>query len=107
MGYLIASVLAVVAVTVAAARFVVSRYPDASFASMVWRSAMAFPVLAVILFACATAFVLLQPSRPDRPDLDPGMPIFAMAMFLFYALTLGVIAGLPTAVVAVRMMRGG
>lgn len=107
MGYLIASVLAVMAITAAAARFLIGRYPDASFAGLVWRSAMAFPVLAVILFACATAFVLLQPSRPDRPDLDPGMPIFAMAMFLFYALTLGVVVGLPTALVAVRVMRGG
>lgn len=93
-------------VTLAAARWVVGHWPAASFGSQVFRAAAAFPLLAAVLFAVATAVTLAGAARSGRPDLDPGMPIFAAVFFLFYALCVGGMVGLPTAFIAVRLFRG-
>ena len=107
MGYLIGSAVAALLVTILAARFVVSRWPAMPFGGQVWRAAMSFPLLAMLLFAIAVVVMLLQPAPPGRPDLSPAAPIFAFTFFLIYALAVGVVVGLPTALVAVRAFRPG
>jgi hypothetical protein len=105
MAFLIGSAAIAMLVTLAAARWVVGHWPGASMGSQVFRAAAAFPLLAVALFAVATAVTLFGASRSGRPDLDPGMPIFAFVFFLVYALFVGGVVGVPTALVAVRMFR--
>lgn len=104
-GFLIGSALVALFVTLAAARLVVSRWPELGFGSQVFRAALAFPVLAAAAFAIAVAVTLAQPRPASRPDLDPGMPVFALVFFLLYALVVGGVVGLPTAWVAVRSFR--
>ena len=106
MGFLLGSALAAVLVTLAAARLVVSRWPGLPFGSQVFRAAMGFPLLAALLFAIAVLVTLAQSAPANRPDLDPGMPIFALVFFLFYALVIGAVIGWPTAYFAIRSFRG-
>ena len=107
MGFMIGSAVGALLVTLVAARFVVRRWPEASLGAQVIRSALAFPVIATVLFALATATTLFQPRPANRPDLDPGMPVFALVFFLLYALAIGAIIGVPTALVAIRGLRAG
>jgi hypothetical protein len=107
MFFLIGSAVAAMLVTLAAARYVVGHWPGASMGSQVFKAAASFPLLAILLFAIATAVTLFGASRANRPDLDPGMPIFALVFFLIYTLFIGVVVGVPTALVAVRMFRPG
>lgn len=104
--FLLGTALAALLVTVAAAWLVVRRRPHASQGAQVLRAAASFPLLAVILFAIGVVLAL-SGTRADRPDMDPGMPIFAMTFFLVYALGVGCAVGVPAAFLAVRRFRGG
>lgn len=105
MGFLIGSALAALVVTLAAARYVVGHWPSASFGTQVFRAALSFPLLVTLLFAGAALVTMLQPAPANRPDLDSGMPIFALFFFLIYALFVGGVVGVPTAYFAVRGLR--
>lgn len=101
IGWLITAVL----VTTGAAWWLVQRQPAASTGRQVLLATLSSPALAVVLFIVAVLVTLAQPSRPE-PASGPGMAIFAMVFFLFYAAVSGLVVGLPTAFVAVRAFRG-
>ncbi|AHE54302.1 hypothetical protein NX02_13020 [Sphingomonas sanxanigenens DSM 19645 = NX02] len=66
-------------------------------------SAISFPILSAILFALGFVIALL--SSAGDPGVSAGMPILALTFFLFYALVIGAILGVPTAFVAVMALR--
>ena len=92
-------------VTLWAARRTVRVRPDASFGRHVACALLAFPAVAVMLFALATAVALVDGARVHEPGPGAGMAIFALVFFLVYALAIGAVVGLPTALLAVRASR--
>lgn len=105
MGGLIGSVLGVVVVTVVAAWIVERRWPAGSYlGNSIWAAA-SVPVISFLLFVLLTAVTLVG-GRGEHPA-DVGMPIFALVFFWFYAAAAGVIVGIPTALIAVKLMRSG
>jgi hypothetical protein len=103
MPFLIGSALAAAAVTALAAWLLVTYRSASSATAQTIGAALSFPALAILLFVVATLVALA--GADGRPGNDPGMPIFAMAFFLFYALFIGAAIGIPTAIVAVRAFR--
>jgi hypothetical protein len=104
MGFLIGTVVAALLVTLAAAKLIAVRRPGMSYGMHVILAAMSFPVLAILLFVIATVFTLAQPTLPE-PGGAAGMVVFAFVFFLFYAVAIGGVIGLPTAFIAVRSLR--
>ena len=106
MLFVIGSAVLAMLVTLGSARWLTLHAPGRSASSQVWLSALSFPLLALILFVLAVAVSLIGIARgPDIPGQSEGMVIFAMVFFLIYALVIGAVIGLPTALVAVRMFR--
>ena len=105
MEFLIGSAIATAFVTWLAAKFIVARSPQASSASQVTRAALAFPALSVVLFVIATVVTLAGDTTGERGTA--GMVVFAMVFFLFYALFVAAVVGIPTAILAVRSLRRG
>jgi hypothetical protein len=104
MEFLLGTAVAAALVTVLAARLLVARRPDRPAGSQIMGAALSFPALAIILFAVATTVALVGAS--DAPaNQGAGMAVFAMVFFLFYAVVVGAVVGIPTAIVAVRLFR--
>ncbi len=103
MEGLIASIAGVVAITVAAAWALERGRPGASYLSNSIWAAMSVPAIAFVLFVVMTVITLLS-GRGEHPS-NVGMPIFAGVFFLVYAFMGALIVGLPTAMVAVRILR--
>ena len=93
-------------VTLWAARRTVRVRPDASFGRHVGCALLAFPAVAVMLFALATAVALVDGARVHEPGPGAGMAIFALVFFLIYALVVGMVVAIPTAAIALRRLRG-
>ncbi|MFZ2995286.1 hypothetical protein [Sphingobium sp.] len=104
MEYLIGSALLAVLLTVGVCRYGARRWPGMSGRRHVLVSASAFPMLAVLAFVVAVVVTLAQAS-PQEPGGSVGMVIFAMVFFLFYALCIGVLVGIPTAIIMRRVLR--
>jgi hypothetical protein len=104
MEFLLGSVIAAVLVTMLAAWLLVTRQPDRPASSQIMRAALSFPALATLLFVVATTVALVG-ARDAPANQGAGMAVFAMVFFLFYAIVVGVIVGIPTAIVAVRLFR--
>ncbi|RYY46715.1 MAG: hypothetical protein EOP59_02370 [Sphingomonadales bacterium] len=105
IGFLLATALLAILVTAWAARRAVARRPQASKSAQVFRALLPFPGLALVLFALATAWTLYgEPARPGETG-GAGMVVFALVFFLLYALVIGAIVGLPTAILAIRGVR--
>ena len=105
MIFFIGSAIAAFLVTTLAARTIVLRWPGASLSSQVIGSALSFPVLALALFAVATVWTLIQGRQLTEPGGSTGMVVFALVFFLLYAVVVGAIVGIPTAIAMVRMFR--
>ncbi len=104
MIYLLGSIVAIVAVTFAAAWLVTSRWPHRTRGWQVTLSALSVPFLSVVLFAVAVLATLVDARDvPERGTM--GMVIFSMVFFLVYAIAAGLAVGVPTAIVAVRVLR--
>ena len=104
MIYIVGSILAIVAVTGAAAWLATSRWPARSQRWQVAVAAFSFPSLSVLLFVAAVAVTLLDASAvAERGTV--GMVIFSMVYFLVYAVAGGLAIGAPTAMLAVRALR--
>jgi hypothetical protein len=102
--YIVGSVVAIVAITFAAAWFGTSRWPHRTQRWQVTFSALSGPLLSVALFAVAVLATLADaPAVPERGTM--GMVIFSMVFFLFYAVVAGFVVGIPTAMIAVRILR--
>ena len=87
-----------------AAKFSLGRWPDLSAGRQVLVAASAFPLLALIAFAVMLVITLAGP-QPQEPGGTTGMVVFAMVFFLVYALGVALVIGLPSAWIAVRMLR--
>lgn len=105
MNAITGTILGVVVVTTIAAWLIERRWPSGSYLSNSIWAAASVPVIATILFAVMTVLTLVQ-GRGDHPS-NVGMPIFAGAFFVIYACMAGLVIGLPTAMVAVRLLRRG
>lgn len=104
MIYIVGSVVAIVAVTFAAAWLATSRWPDRTRRWQVTFSALSVPLLSVVLFGVAVMVALAETADvPERGTV--GMVIFSMVFFLFYAVVAGLVIGIPTAMIAVRALR--
>lgn len=104
MIYFVGSVVAIVAITFAAAWFGTSRWPHKTQRWQVTFSAFSAPLLSVVLFTVAVLMTLVDASNvPERGTV--GMVIFSMVFFLFYAIVAGLVIGIPTAMIAVRALR--
>lgn len=102
--YVLGSVVAIVAITFAAAWFGTSRWPHKTQRWQVTFSAFSAPLLSVVLFTVAVLMTLVDASNvPERGTV--GMVIFSMVFFLFYAVAAGLVIGIPTAMIAVRALR--
>lgn len=102
--YIVGSVVAIVAITFAAAWFGTSRWPHKTQRWQVTFSAFSVPLLSVVLFTVAVLVTLVGASNvPERGTV--GMVIFSMVFFLFYAIVAGLVIGIPTAMIAVRTLR--
>lgn len=102
--YIVGSVVAIVAITFAAAWFATSRWPNRTQRWQVTFSALSVPLLSVVLFVVAVLVTLADASSvPERGTV--GMVIFSMVFFLFYAIVAGLVIGIPTAMIAVRTLR--
>lgn len=106
LGFILLTALLAIGVTALAARRVVRRNRHASATSQVMRSGCAFPVLALLLFAAVVAFTLAGGGGGSEPGTT-GMVVFAMTFFLVYALAIGAVVGIPTAILMVRRLRAG
>ena len=104
MEYLIGSALLATILTIGVGRYSARRWPGMSGRRHVLVSASAFPMLAVLIFVGAVVVTLAQAS-PQESGGSVGMVIFAMVFFLFYALCVGVLVGVPTAIIIRRAMR--
>lgn len=104
MTFLLGSIVAAALVTTLAAWLLVTRRPDRPARSQMVAAAASFPALAIGLFVVATAVALIGAS--DAPaNQGAGMAVFAMVFFLFYALVIGAVIGIPTAIIAVGRFR--
>ncbi len=104
VSYIVGSVVAIVAITFAAAWFATSRWPHRTRRWQVTFSALSVPVLSAVLFTAAVMATLANaPAVPERGTV--GMVIFSMVFFLFYAIVAGLVIGIPTAMIAVRTLR--
>lgn len=104
MIYIVGSVVAIVAITFAAAWFATSRWPHRTQRWQVAFSAFSVPLLSVVLFAVAVLVTLVDASSvPERGTV--GMVIFSMVFFLCYAVVAGLVVGIPTAMIAIRALR--
>lgn len=103
MEFVLVSALLAVGVTILAAWLVIKLRPNIGQGAHVLCSAISFPILSALLFALGLVIALL--SSTGQPDGSAGMPILALTFFLFYALVIGLILGLPTALVAVMALR--
>jgi small-conductance mechanosensitive channel len=102
--YVLGSIAGIVAVTFAAAWLVTSRWPHRTRGWQVTWSALSVPLLSVILFLVTVLATLADAQDvPERGTV--GMVIFSMVFFLFYAVAAGLAIGVPTAMVAVRVLR--
>ena len=102
--YIVGSVVTIVAITFAAAWFGTSRWPHRTQRWQVTFSALSGPLLSVALFAVAVLATLADaPAVPERGTM--GMVIFSMVFFLFYAVVAEFVVGIPTAMIAVRILR--
>lgn len=102
--YVVGSIVAIAAITFAAAWLATSRWPHRTQRWQVTFSALSVPLLSVVLFAVAVLSTLAHaPSVPERGTA--GMVIFSMVFFLFYAVVAGLVVGIPTAIAAVRALR--
>lgn len=104
MGFLFGSIAATIAVTAFAAWLLVTRRPDASATAQTIGAAMSFPALAIGLFVIATVVALVGAADAPR-NQGAGMVVFAFVFFLFYALVIGAVIGIPTAMLSVRAFR--
>lgn len=100
MGFLVGSALLAILMSFGAAKLSVNRWPDLSAKRHVLVAASAFPLLALLAFALMV-FITLAGPQPQEPGGTTGMVVFAMVFFLVYAL----VVGLPSAWIAVRMLR--
>ncbi|RYD55479.1 MAG: hypothetical protein EOP60_06125 [Sphingomonadales bacterium] len=105
VGFLLATALIAIFVTAFAAKLAVKRRPRASRGAQVLRALWAFPGLALALFAVATVWTIYGAPDPSGDTGVTGMVVFAFAFFLIYALVIGAIVGVPTAILAVRNAR--
>jgi hypothetical protein len=105
MNAIVGTIVGVVVVTTIAAWLIERRWPAGSYLSNSIWAAASVPVIAAILFAVMTAVTLVN-GRGDHPA-NVGMPIFAGVFFLVYACMAGLIIGLPTAMIALKVMRSG
>ncbi|WP_425069061.1 hypothetical protein [Reyranella sp.] len=104
MIYIAGSILTIVGLTAGASWLATSRWPERSQRWQVTLAALCVPLLSVLLFGLAVVVTLVGAAdMPERGTV--GMVIFSMAFFLFYAIVAGLAVGIPTAMVAVRMMR--
>lgn len=103
MEFVLISALLAVGVTLLAAWLIVRVRPNIGRGAHLFCSAMSFPILSAILFALGLLIALL--SSTGDPGGSAGMPILALTFFLFYALVIGTVIGLPTAFVAVMALR--
>jgi len=102
--YIVGSIVAIVAITFAAAWFATSRWPHRTQRWQVAFSAFSVPLLSVVLFAVAVLVTLIDASSvPERGTV--GMVMFSMVFFLFYAVVAGLVVGIPTAMIAIRALR--
>ena len=102
--YIVGSVVAIVAITFAAAWFATSRWPHRTQWWQVAFSAFSVPLLSVVLFTVAVLVTLVDASSvPERGTV--GMVIFSMVFFLLYAVVAGLVVGIPTAMIAIRALR--
>jgi hypothetical protein len=104
MEFLIGSAVLAIVLTIGTARYSGRRWPGMSGRRHVLLSASAFPLLAILIFAFIVGVTLMQ-APPDAHGGTVGMTIFAMVFFLFYALCVGAVVGIPTAIIARRTMR--
>lgn len=104
MTYIVGSILAIVAVTGAAAWLATSRWPERSQRWQIAAAALSVPLLSVILFVAGVIVTLIGASDgAERGTV--GMVIFSMVFFLVYAVAAGLAIGVPTAIFAVRALR--
>ncbi|EQB10929.1 hypothetical protein [Sphingobium lactosutens] len=104
MGFLVGSALLAILMSFGAAKFTLGRWPEWSASRHMLVAASAFPLLALVAFAVMVVVTLAGP-QPQEPGGTTGMVVFAMVFFLVYALGVALIVGLPSAWVAVRVLR--
>jgi hypothetical protein len=104
VGFLVGSALLAVLVSFGAAKLSLGRWPEWSAGRHVLVAASAFPLLALIAFAVMVIVTLAGP-QPQEPGGTTGMVVFAMTFFLVYALGVALLVGVPSAWIAVRMLR--
>jgi hypothetical protein len=88
------------------ARRTVRVRPNASFGRHMACALLAFPTVAVLLFALATMVALVDGAQVHEPGPGAGMAIFAGVFFLIYALVAGMVVAVPTAAIMLRRLRG-
>lgn len=91
-------------VTIGTAWLLTSRWPHRTRRWQVTLAALSFPLLSALLFALAVIVTLLDAARVNEPGTF-GMVIFSMVFFLAYAVTAGLVVGIPTAMLTVRALR--
>jgi hypothetical protein len=105
MIFLLGSAAAAAAVTALAAWLLVMHRPTLSATGQILRAAISFPIVAALFFVVATA-VALTGAADAPPNQGAGMAVFAMVFFLFYAIAVGAVIGVPTAILTVKALRG-
>lgn len=105
MLFLLGSAAAAVAVTALAAWLLVMHRPALSAGGQIVRAAMSFPLVAALFFIVAVA-VALTGAADAPPNQGAGMAVFAMVFFLVYAVAVGAVVGIPTAILTVKALRG-
>lgn len=103
MEFILISALLAVGVTILAAWLVIKVRPNIGRGAHVLCSVISFPILSGLLFVLGALIALL--SSTGDPGGTAGMPILALTFFLFYALVIGAVLGLPTAFIAVIALR--
>ena len=103
MEFVLISALLAVGVTTLAAWLLIRVRPNIGRGAHLLFSVVSFPILSGLLFALGLLIALL--SSAGDPAGSAGMPILALTFFLFYALVIGAVLGLPTAFIAVIALR--
>ncbi|MGF7147420.1 hypothetical protein FHS96_001029 [Sphingomonas zeicaulis] len=103
MEFILISALLAVGVTILAAWLIIKVRPNIGRGTHLLCSVVSFPILSAVLFVLGLAIALL--SSTGEASGSAGMPILALTFFLFYALVIGVVLGVPTAFVAVTALR--